>query len=163
MYNCSWVCHCWTICSKCQVPGIFNLWIPLQAQTPLNNTKGLSENTCQLIVTVKEWLCDLQFIGCGSLIASPRPPSLMSRCKQLGRYRSLQAARKTFFSTKSSRPGYHFLFLPFLIFLLSNHLSKPSNDKYYWEKVWLTKQFFTTFFGLCTLHINENSCTFHSC
>lgn len=128
MYNCAWVCHCWTICSKCQVPGIFNLWIPLQAQTPLNNTKKLSENTCQLIVTVKEWLCDLQFIGCGSLIASPRSPSLMTHCSGQG---GITPYRRTFSSSESSRPSYHFLFLLFLIFILSNHLSKPSNDKYY--------------------------------
>lgn len=31
----------------------FYLWIPLQAQTSLNNTNRLSENTCQPIVTVR--------------------------------------------------------------------------------------------------------------
>lgn len=37
--SCVWVCHCWTLCSKCQCQGGFHLWIPLEAHTPQNNTK----------------------------------------------------------------------------------------------------------------------------
>lgn len=46
--------------------------------TGTNSTKQYqrrSENTCQLIVTVTEWLCDLGFIGCGFLVAPSWSPS----------------------------------------------------------------------------------------
>lgn len=95
----------------CQMPGLFNLWIPLQAHTPLNNTKRLSENICQLIV--KEWSCDLQFIGCGLLIASLCSPSLTTHCKPAGRHHSTQTAGRslsqTYFQAKLLFP---FLTLP---------------------------------------------------
>lgn len=162
MYNCVWVCHCWTIYSICQVPSNFNLWIPLQAQTPLNNTKRLSENICQLIVTVKEWLCDLQFIGCSLLLLTGHLHLLLtaSLWEGINPYRQLEGGSPQ--QRKSFRPSYHFLFSRFPVFVLSNNLSKPCNDKYYWETVRFTKQFLLLYL-VCTLHINENSGTFHSC
>lgn len=63
--------------AKCK--GILTYGFPLQAQTPLNNTKRLSENTFELTVTVKGWLWDLQFMGCGLLCASHWSPSLIAQ------------------------------------------------------------------------------------
>lgn len=86
----------------------FYLWIPLQAQTSLNNTNRLSENTCQLIVTVRVvmWFAvyRMWFTYCFSLVTFT-DYSLQACGKALVHSNSWkEALQNTEFSAKLSFP-----------------------------------------------------------